>query len=1175
MNTVTPMPKVTGLNSEPTSSLGAVESSRSQDAPSARGKCIHELFQEQVERTPEGIALVHEGQEVSYAELNRRAENLARRLSLAGVRAESLCGLLSERSVEMVVGILAILKAGGAYVPMDVGYPRERLALMIEDANLKLLLTQRKWLEHLAEHDAEVICFEDIEVDPREEVRRAESVAAATANAAYVIYTSGSTGTPKGVLVEHRALVNHSTALIEYYGLQPGERVLQFASLSFDVAAEELFPSLLSGATVVLFPPSLAASLDAFVAFLEKEKLTVINLPTSYWHEWVQAMSKSQSALPSMLRLVVIGSEKALPEKFLMWRKLVGDRLRLCNAYGPTETTITATIYETRKDEPDSKLPRGEHDSKSQSVPIGRPISNCHVYLLDTEQRPVAVGAVGELFISGEGLARGYLHHPGTTAEKFIPEPFGKTPGARMYRTGDLARIALDGNLEFHGRVDHQVKVRGFRIELGEIETALNHHPAISEAVVIACEDQQGAQRLVAYVTGDGKRELSARELRAFLKQRLPAFMVPSTFMMLEALPLLPNGKVNRCGLPKPDQSRPTLDEDFVAPRTSIEEAMANLWKEVLGLAQVGIHDDFFELGGDSLRSMQLISRVRETFQAELPPHIIFNMPTVATLVEGVAEACARQPEFDCPPLLPAPRDRPLPLSFPQQAVWLLTQMSSESLAYSTQLTLRFQGELDVPILRQALTEIVRRHEIFRTTFELVAGMPAQMIQQPWTVELPVIDLQPVHLSEREAAAERVIYEECRRAMDPKYLPLVRWSLIRLGSLDHILVQVEHHFVHDGWSLSLLLRELKQLYEAFLAGRPSPLPDLPVQFADFTVWQRQWLQGSVLENLLTYWKKRLAASPPLLKLPTDRARPKVLTYKGAVHAEVLPTDLCAALQGFCRREGVTKFMTMLAAFYALLSRYSGEADIVVGTSVANRRLKETESLIGMIVNTIILRMDLSGNPSFRQLLKRVRETTLEAFDHQDMPFEKLVEELKPPRDPSYNPLFQVMFNFHDSQVPEMNLQGATGKLQYQHNSTSKFDINIIVIPRLTYASARSAERSDEGMIMEWEYSTDLFDPSTIGRMVKHYLSLLRSALDTPDEPFADLLMLTDDEQVQLLRGWERKPAKSRQAHASQNSVPAKEFVATAEQDEQERLEVLKMLEELSDDEIESELAKRT
>jgi amino acid adenylation domain-containing protein len=1063
--------------------------------------CIHHLVFEQAVRTPDATAVEMGERSLTYRELTERAGLLANRLRRMDVGPESLVGLCVERSPEMVVGMLGTLEAGGAYLPLDPAYPRERLAFMLDDSGARVVLTQESLADRLPVGGREVVRLDadwsSIAAEPP--ITGPEPV---PGNLAFVIYTSGSTGRPKGVLVPHSPLVNYVRSAAEECGIGPRDRVLQFASMSFDTSAEEIYPCLTRGGTLVLRDDAMAGSPEVFLRETERLGITVLDLPTAYWHELVAG----NLVLPKSVRLVILGGEQAQKQRLDAWRERVGERARLLNTYGPTE----ATIVSTRRDITRSWDFPGE-------VPIGRPIAGARAHVLGPDFEPLPPGLDGELFLGGAGITRGYLGRPDLTAERFVPDPF-YGPGERLYRSGDLARLLPGGDLEFRGRADRQVKVRGFRIEPGEIESALRNLDSVRDAVALVRED-----RLVAYVVPSGETAPSVSGLRAGLKASLPEHMIPALFVTLEALPLTPSGKVDRRALPAPGAERPDVDSDFAAPRNPVEEVLAGIFGEVLKLDRVGVHDDFFMLGGHSLLVAQVSTRVRQALHAELPIVEIFRNPTVAQLAVRVETASADAGLSDLPPIRRVPRDgRPIPLSFPQERVWFLDQLTpGGNIAYNFQVTLYFEGPLHIGVLEETLTELIRRHEILRTSFPSVSGRPAQRIHPPMPVRLPLVDLRDVPGPEREDAAERIIAETLAVPFDVTRLPLIRWRLLQLGDDLHVLVQVEHHFVHDGWSYAVMLREMKALYSAFLRGEPSPLPELPVQYADFAVWQREWLEGEPMRRLLGFWTERLASRPTPTEIPTDRPRPARATFSGDVQMFEIPSDLYMELRQLSRRQGFTLYMTMLAGFFSVLNRYSGEEDLMIGTSNANRRAREIEGMIGMVVNTLILRGDVSGQPSFRDIQGRVRDLTLEVYTHQDMPFERLVQELRPERQLGRNPLFQIMYNFHDAAVPDLELGELRIVRRVRGNRSAKVDLNVIVVPRGEQRVGMEARAEDRRAVLHWEYNTDLFDLETMRRLFGHYMNLLAGAARDPNVKLADLPLLGEAETAELIAGWSR------------------------------------------------------
>jgi amino acid adenylation domain-containing protein/non-ribosomal peptide synthase protein (TIGR01720 family) len=718
----------------------------------------------------------------------------------------------------------------------------------------------------------------------------------------------------------------------------------------------------------------------------------------------------------------------------------------------------------------------------------------------------VPVGIPGEIYVGGAGLARGYLNHPELTSVAFIGNPFSNTPSRRLYKTGDLGRYLPDGNIEFLGRLDDQVKIRGFRIELGEIEAVLGQHPAVAETVVVVREDVPGSKRLVAYVVVNQLAAPTIPELQQVLKQHLPEYMVPSAFVLLNALPLTPNGKIDRRTLPAPDTTRPEGEGAYVPPQTPIEEMLAGIWADVLEVKQVSIHDNFFDLGGHSLLATQLISRLRDTFGVEFPFRGLFDSPTVAGLSERL-EPFLRTELLVVPPLLPVERCGEMVLSFAQARLWFLEQLEPGSSAYNIPAAVRLTGSLDVAVLEQSLNEIVGRHEVLRTTFGMVSGEPRQVIAPVLALTLRWVDLRDLPEAQQKIQVERLATEEAQQPFDLAKGPLLRATLLQLGEAEHVLLLTMHHIVSDGWSMGVLIRELAALYEAFSTGKPSPLPELPIQYADFAHWQRQWLQGEVLAAQLSYWQQQLTGAPALLELPTDRPRPGVQTFRGATQFLALPEPLSQKLKTLSQRSGVTLFMTLLAAFQTLLYRYTGQEDICIGSPIANRNRSETEELIGFFVNTLVLRTDMSENPSFQELLARVREVTLGAYAHQDLPFEQLVEALQPERNLSHQPLFQVMFALQNAPMPALELPSLTLSSLEIESGTAKFDLTL------------SMEDTEQGLVGSLEYNTDLFDAASISRMLGHFQTLLEGIVDNPDLHLSDLPLLTQPERQQLLVEW--------------------------------------------------------
>jgi amino acid adenylation domain-containing protein len=1484
-----------------------------KDKPArSRNSCIHELFEEQVERTPDAIAVVFENHELTYGELNARANQLGHYLQARGVGPEVLVGICVERSLEMIVGLLGILKAGGAYLPLDPSYPRERLSFMLEDGGVKVLLTQEHLRKKLSSLFLEPIVlnsgWETIALESSENL----ATNCSAANLAYVMYTSGSTGKPKGVSVIHRGVVR-LVIDTNYTSFGANEVFLQAAPFSFDASTFEIWGSLLNGARLVLMKPGLA-TLSELGEAIKLNGVTTLWLTAGLFHQMVETQFES---LRGIRQLLAGGDVLSVSHVQKVAREL--DRCQLINGYGPTENTTFTCCYQVNSDTP-----------LTGSVPIGLPIAHTDVYILDGDLKPVGVGMPGELFIGGDGLARGYLNDGALTAVKFVPNPLSKIPGTRLYRTGDIVRLLAEGSIEFLGRIDQQVKIRGHRVELGEIEAALARHPAIAECAVVVREDEPADKQLVGYIVQDHKyqpdvpaqtltsrtagqqvaqwrelydqlysrgqsesdptfntvgwnssytgepiseaemrewreqtvkrifslqpqrvweigcgsglllfevapgcneywgtdfsaeaisrlkkqlaescplpnvrlsqraaddfsgvqqgtfdtviinsvvqyfpnaeyllrvlegaiasvkpgghifigdirnltligalhfsiqlqnappsfpvaalrervrqkvieetellvapdffsaltkyfprlshvelapkrgkhlneltrfrydvtlhieaapvgegsvpclswqddemtltklvqllnrespgqlcitsipnarvsRELHgiksierddenqtvaelrdalqameisapdpeefwelsnhlpysvqvtlapavgdgsydvvltrdgqdtgrfskpsrrlrdgnndersfphsytnqplAKELfrlmlpdvRRYLRKTLPDYMVPSEIVLLDVLPLTPNGKVDRKALPPPGRTRPDLRQEFVAPRTPLEDVLAGIWEEVLRLHPIGIHDNFFELGGHSLKATQLISRVREAFRLDLPVSHMFESPTVAGLATQIDSLSSLGNDSHFPELLPESRDAEQPLSFAQQRLWFINQLDPGTAAYNIPLAMRLRGELNAGALERSLREIVRRHESLRTMFVAGGGKPAQVIANTVALELPVIDLSHLSGVRQQDQIDLLSTKEARTPFNLREAPLLRASLLRLSDEDHVLLLNMHHIVSDGWSMGVLFWEMTQLYSDFASGEPSSLPPLRIQYTDYALWQRRWLQGGTLEKQLSYWRARLKGAPAALELPTDHPRNAGLSFSGARQFFEISRSLSDKLRRLSLNQGATLYMILLAVFQVLLSRYTGQDDIVVGTPIANRSQPDIEGLIGFFVNTLVMRTDLSDDPTFIDLLQRVREVALGAYAHQDLPFEKLVEELQPDRTLGRNPIFQVMFVLQNAPARSLDLQGLSLQSRDIDTGATKFDLTLSIVDKL------------ENLAGHMEYNTDLYDGPTITRMLGHFQNLLEGILADPEQRISDLPLLGREEAECLFVDW--------------------------------------------------------
>lgn len=1045
-------------------------------------------FEEHAARTPGAAAVADEQVQLTYGELNERANVVAGQLRALGVGPEQIVAVCLERSVGLAVGFLGVWKAGGAYLPMDASYPDERLQFMAEDAGVKVVLTQRSLQARWRTGKIAVVLLEDL-LEPNAKQNEERFVHPGPAfrpeSLAYVIYTSGSTGRPKGVEIPQGGLMNLVAWHQKTYGVSSRDRATQLAGPAYDACVWEFWPYLAAGASVHIAPEKTRLGAGELVRWLSRQRITVGFVPTPLAHAVLdEAWPKELS-----LRALLTGGEKLL--------RCPGRQFPcpLINHYGPTENSVVTTAAEI---EPAA--------GKGTPIPIGRPIANAQVYVLDRNLEPVPVGVPGELYIGGRSLARGYRHEPELTAERFIPNPFSAELGTRLYKTGDVVRYLPNGEIDFLGRIDQQVKIRGHRVELGEIESILSQHPGVRDAAVLLHPNGKQPARLAAYVVPKPGEELAAPQLRDFLRSKLPDYMVPSAIVPLEEMPLTPNGKVNRKALPAPT-NEVGPDKNLSLPRTPTEEGLAVVWEEVLGVKRVGLHDNFFDLGGHSMLATQVIARVYRLFQCELPVRDLFEYPTVSALAERIDLANRDAQALAPPPVLPREHGPERPLSYAQERLWFFEQLEPNQAFNNIPVAVRLEGRLNPIALAQSLTELARRHETLRTVFRSAGERPRALDGAEPNAPLPIVDLGLRPAAERAEELRRLADAEARRPFDLAAGPLWRSQLVRLAEEEHVLILNLHHTICDGWSLSVFFRELASAYECLARDQRPALPSLPIQYSDYAAWQREWLQGEPLDQQLAYWMQQLRGLPPALNLPTDHPRPAAQLYRGAKTSFAFPTTLSRALRLLSRREDVTQFMLLLAAFQTLLSRYSGQDDIVVGSPIAGRRRVETEGLIGFFANTVVLRGDLSGDPPFRELLRRVRRAALDAYAHQDLPFEKLVDGLQPERNLSHSPLFQVMFIFQRSPLQPLEMAGLRASPSVLDSGTSKFDLTL------------SLEESGEDLSGFIEYDTALFEPGTVTRILGHYQNLLEAIIAHPEQRLSRLPLLSASEKKQMLAEW--------------------------------------------------------
>jgi amino acid adenylation domain-containing protein/thioester reductase-like protein len=1048
-----------------------------------KDKCVHELFEIQARKTPDALAVVYEEESLTYMELNEKSTLLAIYLQQQGVTPECLVGICAERSLSMIIGILGIIKAGGAYVPLDPEYPAERLEYMIQDSKIALILTQSRLIDKiskLAGNGVKTVAI-DTDWDEIQEGKAEKTLKREVqpGHLAYVLYTSGSTGNPKGVMIPHKALVNFLIAMGNRPGLNSQDKLLAVTTYCFDIAGLEIYLPLINGAQCYICSAEKTKDAERLKQEIRRVKPTIMQATPVTWTMLFQVGWKNEENTK-----ILCGGE-ALSEQLKQY--FMDTNSDVWNMFGPTETTIWSTVQHIKREEP---------------ITIGKPIANTQIYILDKKLKPVPIGVSGELYIAGDGLAKGYLNKPELTAEKFINNPFNC--GTKIYKTGDLARWLSNGNIEFLGRNDYQVKIRGFRIELGEIEAVLVKFPQVQESVVIAREVIPGDKRLIAYIVAREKEHCKINELRSYLSEKLPEYMIPTSFVFMESFPLTPNAKIDRKALPMPVRLKSETEKAYVVPGTSTEEIIADVWGKVLGIEQVGKLDNFFELGGHSLLATQVISRLRDVFNVEVSLSSMFDKPTVVGMAESIEAIRLRERSVQVPSIKPVCRDNEIPLSFAQQRLWILDKLQPDSSSYNIPMGLLLKGSFNIKLFEKSLNEVVHRHESLRTIFTSVEGKQQQLIIPEMVIPIVIEDLSELTEAEPKSEVLRRAKKEAQRMFDLSKGPLIRANLWKLGEDEHVLLITMHHIISDGWSIGVMIREITTLYEAFSVGQLSRLSDLAIQYADFAVWQRECLQGKELQRQLSYWKEHLRGELPVLELPLDQPRPPVQTFRGAMQSFVLSKEITKGLRALSRREDVTLFMTLLAGYQVLLSRYTGQEDIIVGSPIANRNHAEIEELIGLFVNTLVLRTDLSGNPAFTEVLARVKKTTLGAYAHQDLPFERLVEQLQPVRDMSQSPLFQVMFILQNAPMPSLELSKLTLSPVIIDGGTSKFDLTL---------SMSEEEHELVGVI---EYNTDLFEASTIKRMIEHYTALIEGIITDPSQNICTLPILAEEEQQRLL-----------------------------------------------------------
>lgn len=1061
-----------------------------------RPSFVHEMFCQMARQAPHAVAIEGPRGPLRYGELDQRSSRIAALLVSKGVQKGDLAGIFTHDRQFMIECVLGILKAGAAFVPLSPRIPGDRLDSMLEECTPKWAIVTgdlKESFSSLAVSKSVRVLSLSSEMRGNAEVDFVP-VEMEGDDLCYIFFTSGSTGKPKGIAGRLRGIDHFIRWQKETCGLGPESRVSQLMSPMFDAFLRDMFAALCSGGTICI-PPDHDILLDGarLARWLDEQRITMTHMVPSVFR--LMLLHRDPAVRLQHLENVILAGEPLLPADVKAWYEVVGKQGgRLINMYGTSETTMAKFAYVIQ-----------EEDQFRSSIPVGKPIKGAKALVLDEEGRVCPPGLVGEIYIRTPYRSLGYYQRPELTREVFVPNPFGKgnDPLDVVHKTGDLGRVLEDGNFEVIGRRDNQIKIRGQRVELGEIEAALSECAGVAQVAVVAKEIGNGEKRLVAWMVAKSGAQPDTSELRASLKKRLLEYMVPTGWGLLEKLPLTSNGKVDREALQQMEPKMGGWTRGSREARNPAEEMLCGIWEEVLNVRPIGVQDNFFELGGHSLLATQVISRIQAAFSVELPIQAVFEAPTVLAMAQRIEQVQAAGAGSRIPPIRHIKHEGTAPLSYAQQRLWFIDQLEPNQATYNIPVAVRITGPLDVTALQKTVQEIVNRHETLRTRFESVSGQPQQIIEEHAAIELQSFDLSVMGLQEREAEAQRLVFAEAYTPFDLGAAPLLRVRMLKLDAEEHVLAMTMHHIVSDAWSVSILIREVSELYRAFIAGRPSPLPELPIQYSDYSAWQREWLKDDVLLRQLDYWKTQLANAAPL-ELPSDHPRPAARTYRGATIPLSFPLQLTNKLKELSRKQGATLYMCLLAAFQTLLSRYSGQPDITVGTPIAGRRHPETEGLIGFFINTLVMRSDLSGDPDFLALLQSVKRVTLEAFANQDLPFEKLVEALQPDRHLSRAPLFQVAFAVQNVPPSSLNFGEATLSNVAVDSGTAKFDMWVPLV------------ETPEGLQGVIQYSTDLFEPGTIHRMISHFQHLLSSVVSSPDHSISTLSLLSPAERRQLV-----------------------------------------------------------
>ncbi len=1025
-----------------------------------------------VEKYPDNIAVAINGEEISYKELDEKSDIVYRKLIAENVKLEDKIILYTGKSVNMIAAMIGILKAGAAFLPVDPVTPAERVRYIAGDSNAKFIITNKRYLENLEDLEIEKVILNEI-VDSSENKNIATaSIKLQPENLAYIIYTSGSTGKPKGTLLQHIGVVNLAKSLAKLYGINSDSNILQFASINFDASIYEIFGGLLNGAKITLFEKNDLKNPDVLLDEFEKLKVTFLTLPPTL-------LSVMKPKKISHLKTILSAGEACPTEIGIKWNKYYN----FFNGYGPTEATVASTIE------------KFDGTDKYLTVPIGNAIPNIKVYVLDKYLNEVPVGVTGELHVSGINLARGYIGKPDLTAEKFIPDPFSGNPGDRMYKTGDLVKIHDDGKLEFIGRVDNQIKLRGFRIELGEIENVLAEHPDINIAAVIVRESANNDKIISAFVQVNDKENFNKSEILDLLRNKLPDYMVPTTLTVLDKMPITINGKIDRAKL-----KEMKIDEfeksEYVAPETPTEILLANIWKELTGVDNVGLNDNFFNLGGHSILATQAVSRIREAFGVEVSLKDFFEMKNLKELARFIDESDRSISEEIQKPIDKINRDGELPLSFSQQRLWFLSQFAPEGSSYNIPAVLELNGKLNLDALNYAINKMIERHEVLRTAFYSKNGKPQVKIEDKFDFKIELIDVS--NADSKDDNVKKILEETIRTPFDLTKIPLFNVKLIKIKPDAHICAIVMHHIISDGWSIGIIVNEISELYKSFITSTEPQLDDLKIQYVDYAAWQKSVLSGETLEKEIEFWKNELEGASLVLELPTDKPRPQVQTFNGTNVNFTLEEGLSEKIEKVSTKLNITPYMFLLGAFEILLSKYSRQTDFIIGTPIANRTKIETEKLIGFFVNTLAIRATVDKNMTVQELMKSVRAKMLAAYSHQSLPFEKLVEVIQPERDTSHSPLFQVAFVFQNTPESAIELPGLKVKQYEMESATANYDITLYM------------QKFGKAFNGTFEFNTDLFYKDTIEKIIKEFSVLISKLTEDTKERIRNISLLESE-----------------------------------------------------------------